>query len=132
MPATYPTTSLKLKVTSQPGTLGPIFDLELGADGGPQLVEDSAQLCQAERTALLMVRGEAWENPGRGMPWLDLKGMKPPNSTVFRIELLNELRKEPRIREVTSILFSEDIARRELSATAYAKAVDGSSLKVEI
>ena len=132
MPASFPTTSFKLKRTTRPGVLGAVFDLDTGPDGGPQLVEGSKELAQALELRLLMVRGEAWEDTACGLPWFSFLGQKPPNEPLFRVELLRELRKDLRVRQVDSIYFRYDQARRHQYAEAYCTARDGAKVRVEV
>ncbi len=130
MPDSYPTTSFKLSTMTQAGVLGTVFDLALGDDGGPQLCQDSKELQQATALRLLMVRGEAWEDPACGLPWHSLAGMKPTNRDLLRFEMLSELRKDARIRQVDSLSITEDALRRSVSVTTYVTARDGSRVKV--
>jgi len=132
MPDSYPTTSFKLMTLTRPGVLGPIYDLELGEDGGPQLVEDSAELAQSIALRLRMVRGEAWEEPDCGLPWFDWLGAKGGSRNLVRHEVLLELRKDERIRQVESLTVSEDPTHRTLDIKAHVRGVDGATVRVEV
>ena len=138
MPTSYPTTSFKLYKTRFPGIMGPVYDLELGPDGGPQLVSGSPELAQTVEVRLRMIRGEAWEDvdcglwarPG-GEPNGVQMGQKPGNKNLFRFEILQELRKEERITQIDSLTISEDVATRTVQASAVIRGVDGSKVAVE-
>ena len=132
MPDSYPTTSFKLMTLRQPGILGPVYDLDLGEDGGPQLVEGSKELAQSIALRLRMVRGEAWEEPDCGLPWFDFLGAKPGNRNLLRHEILLELRKDERITQVDSLTISEDAQRRGVDVKALVRGVDGSTVRVEV
>ncbi len=132
MPTTYPTTSFKLMTLTQPGTLGPVYDLDLGEDGGPQLVEDSQELAQSIALRLRMIRGEAWEEPDCGLPWFDFLGAKPGNLSLLRHEILLELRKDERIVQVDSLIITEDPQQRAVTIKAAVRGVDGSTIRVEV
>ena len=132
MPTTYPTTSFKLMTLTQPGTLGPVYDLDLGDDGGPQLVTGSKELAQSIALRLRMVRGEAWEEPDCGLPWFDFLGAKPGNRSLLRHEILLELRKDERVVQVDSLRITEDPVTRSVSVTAAVRGVDGSTIRVEV
>ena len=132
MPTTYPTTSWALERTSRAGVMGTVFDLALGEDGGPVLVEAAKELQQTVTLRLLMVRGEAWEDTECGLPWFDLMGMRPPNKGYFNHELLQELRKEERIVQVDQLSITDDPARRSVRATAYVTTRNGEKVKVEL
>jgi len=129
---THPTTSFRLKRTSEAGVLGTLFDLELGEDGGPLLVEGSKELQQSIALGLLMVRGEAWEAPRRGLPWHELVGMKPTNMEVVRFLILDELRADRRIRQVESLELTDDPARRGLTVRARVSGVSGEKVLVSL
>lgn len=131
MADTYPTTSFKLKRTTRAGVFGTLFDLELGEDGGPQLLQDSPELRQAVTLRLLMVRGEAWEDLDCGLSWHDMMGMRPPNTPFLHHEMLQELRKERRIMQVDQLGIDSDEESRHVGVTAYVTAKDGSKVKVE-
>jgi len=132
MPTTYPTTSFALQRTTRAGVLGTVFDLALGEDGGPQLVEGSKELQQSVALRLLMVRGEAWEDMECGLPWHELMGMRPPNKPFFHHQLLQELRKEDRIVQVDRLGITDNEALRTVNATAYVTTRDGSKVKVTV
>jgi len=129
---TYPTTSFALERTTRIGVLGTIFDLALGEDGGPVLVEGAKELQQAVALRLLMVRGEAWEDTECGLPWHSLMGMRPPNKGFLHHELLQELRKEDRVVQVDQLEITDDVARRSVSAKAYVTTRNGEKVKVEL
>jgi hypothetical protein len=132
MPTSYPTTSFKLKRVTTVGVLGPVFDLDLGDDGAPQLVEGSAELAQALTLRLLMVVGEAWEEPTCGLPWLQLRGMRPGSREYVLWLVLRQLQMEPRVRQVESLDVTVDEQRRSVAVTAYVICRDGSKVKVEL
>jgi hypothetical protein len=129
---TYPTTSWKMKRTTRAGVFGTVFDLDLDEDGGPMLIQDSPELCQTVTLRLLMVRGEAWEAPGCGLPWHTLMGMRPPNTPFLHHEMLQELRKEDRIVQVDQLGIDSDEDLRHVAVTAYATTRDGSKVKVKV
>jgi hypothetical protein len=58
--------------------------------------------------------------------------MKPTNRDLLRFEMLTELRKDARIRQVDSLSITEDVLRRSVSVTAYVTARDGSKVKVTL
>jgi|GEM_PF-3210925 len=128
----HPTTSFKLKRVPAIGVLNPVFDLDLGDDGAPQLLEDSAELAQALTLRLLMVVGEAWEDPACGLPWLQLRGMRPGSRELVMYLVLAQLQKEPRVRQVQSLSVDVDQRTRRVSVTAYVITRDGSKVKVEL
>jgi len=132
MPTTYPTTSFKLTTLTQPGTLGPVYDLDLGDDDGPQLVTGSEELAQSIALRLRMIRGEAWEEVNCGLPWFDFLGAKPGNLAVLRHEILLELRKDERIVQIDSLTITEDPQQRTVSIKAAVRGVDGSTIRVEV
>lgn len=129
---TYPTTSFKLKKTSRAGVLGTVYDLELGEDGGPQFIEDAKEQAQSIALRLLMVQGEAWEEPQCGMPWHDLMGMKPPNLHLARYEILQQLYEDERVQQVQSLDIGYEALTRKVSVAAQVIAKDGSTVKVTL
>lgn len=129
---TYPTTSFKLKRTSRAGVLGTVYDLQLGEDGGPLFVEGSKEQAQSLALRLLMVQGEAWEEPRCGLPWHDLMGMKPPNLYLVRYEILQQLYEDERVQQVRSLDIRYEALTRKVNVEAQITTKDGSTVKVTL
>lgn len=139
MPTSYPTTSFKLTTTLVAGVMGPVYDLDLGADGGPQLVTGSAELAQSIEVRLRMIRGEAWEDrecglwskPGAAINGVPM-GQKPGNRDALRFELLQELRKDRRVTQVDSLAITEDQAARTVSIRGSVRGIDGAKIPIQV
>jgi hypothetical protein len=119
--------------------MGPVMDLDLGPDGGPQLIEGPGELAQTVEVRLRMIRGSAWEDvacglwskPG-GTPNGVVMGQKPGNRNLLRFEILQELRKEARVTQVDSLTITEDQALRTVSARAYVRGTDGAKIAIAV
>lgn len=131
MPDSYPQLDLKLAAIES-GSDWPMFDLDLGPDGGPQTVTGSTEMAQKVRMNLLSILGQYWDGQRVGLRWMELLGMKPPSLDYFRSEVLRELFRHDRVNQVDSLTLSFDEGARHVRATAVVSGRDGSKVKVVV
>ena len=132
MPDSYPQQDIQVIRVRTAGNVWPQFGLDLGADGGPQVITDAKELAQKLEMNLVSILGEYWDGQGVGLRWFDLLGMKPYSLDYLRVEILRELTRHDRVVQVDSLSLSFDEAARHVSVSASVKTASGETVRVVI
>ncbi len=113
--------------------LGDDGDMALGDDGGPYLTSGLAGVAQLCRIALLLFRGEWFQDLDAGVPWMANAVVseeqavlgQPPNEDAVRAVVRDTLLAVPGVLAVTTLTTSFAAATRTLTITWAVRTVFG-------
>jgi hypothetical protein len=116
--------------------LGADGDLVLGADGGPYLTTGLAGVAQLCRTALLLFRGEWFQDLDAGVPWLANDTVtenqailgKRFDEAYVRAAVRDTLLAVPGVLSITALAVALNATTRTLAITWAVRSVFGDTL----